>query len=141
MTLIRFYYIYVGALSASDEKLLAEWGSSLYYKSKMISDNSKWYFLIIGIWGSRERKIKAAFFFFLYTLLGSLVMLIGLLLILFEVGTTNLLILLTHKFSYDRQLLLWLLLFFSFAVKIPIIPVHIWLPEAHVEAECNLNLF
>ena len=91
-------------------------------------------FLIIGIWGSRERKIKASYFFFIYTLFGSLIMLMGLLLILFDTGTTNLIILLTHKFSYDRQLLLWIMFFASFIVKIPSIPVHIWLPEAHVEA-------
>ena len=91
-------------------------------------------FLIIGIWGSRERKIKASYFFFLYTLFGSLVMLIGILIILFETGTTNFFILMAHNFSMERQLLLWLMFFASFAVKIPIIPFHIWLPEAHVEA-------
>ena len=91
-------------------------------------------FLIIGIWGSRERKIKASYFFFIYTLLGSLVMLLGILLILFETGTTNFLTLTSYKFSFDRQLLLWLMFFVSFAVKLPIVPFHIWLPEAHVEA-------
>ena len=91
-------------------------------------------FLIIGIWGSRERRIKASYFFFIYTLLGSLVMLLGILLILFEAGTTNFLTLASHKFSTDRQLLLWLMFFVSFAVKLPVIPFHIWLPEAHVEA-------
>lgn len=91
-------------------------------------------FLIIGIWGSRERRIKASYFFFIYTLLGSLVMLLGILLILFETGTTNFLTLASYKFSSDRQLLLWLMFFVSFAVKLPIVPFHIWLPEAHVEA-------
>jgi len=91
-------------------------------------------FLIIGIWGSRERKIKASYFFFIYTLLGSLVMLLGILIILFETGTTNFITLTAHEFSYDRQLLLWLMFFISFAVKLPIVPLHIWLPEAHVEA-------
>ena len=91
-------------------------------------------FLIIGIWGSRERRIKASYFFFIYTLLGSLVMLLGILLILFETGTTNFLTLTSYKFSSDRQLLLWLMFFVSFAVKLPIVPFHIWLPEAHVEA-------
>jgi proton-translocating NADH-quinone oxidoreductase chain M len=91
-------------------------------------------FLIIGIWGSRERKIKASYFFFLYTLFGSLIMLIGILVILFETGSTNFFILMAHNFSTERQLLLWLMFFASFAVKIPIIPFHIWLPEAHVEA-------
>lgn len=82
-------------------------------------------FLIIGIWGSRERKIKASYFFFIYTLLGSLVMLLGILIILFETGTTNFITLTTHEFSYDRQLLLWLMFFISFAVKLPIVPLHI----------------
>ena len=91
-------------------------------------------FLIIGIWGSRERRIKASYFFFIYTLLGSLVMLLGILLILSETGTTNFLTLTSYKFSSDRQLLLWLMFFVSFAVKLPIVPFHIWLPEAHVEA-------
>ena len=91
-------------------------------------------FLIIGIWGSRERRIKASYFFFIYTLLGSLVMLLGILLILFETGTTNFLTLVLHEFSSERQLLLWIMFFISFAVKLPIVPFHIWLPEAHVEA-------
>lgn len=91
-------------------------------------------FLIIGIWGSRSRKIKASYFFFIYTLFGSLIMLLGILLILFETGTTNFLTLLSYDFSLERQLLLWLMFFTSFAVKLPIVPFHIWLPEAHVEA-------
>nr|YP_009310488.1 NADH dehydrogenase subunit 4 [Pyramimonas parkeae]AOT98929.1 NADH dehydrogenase subunit 4 [Pyramimonas parkeae] len=91
-------------------------------------------FFIIGIWGSRERKIRAAFQFFLYTLLGSVLMLLAILLIYFQAGTTDYQILLTTNFSEKRQLLLWLAFFSSFAVKVPMIPVHIWLPEAHVEA-------
>nr|YP_009350055.1 NADH dehydrogenase subunit 4 [Spongospora subterranea]AIK19923.1 NADH dehydrogenase subunit 4 [Spongospora subterranea] len=91
-------------------------------------------FLIIGIWGSRERKIKASYFFFIYTLFGSLVMLLGILLVLFDTGTTSFFTLISHNFSNERQLLLWLMFFMSFSIKIPIIPFHIWLPEAHVEA-------
>jgi proton-translocating NADH-quinone oxidoreductase chain M len=91
-------------------------------------------FLIIGIWGSRERKIKASYFFFSYTLLGSLVLLAGITVILFETGTTNFFILLTHEFTLERQLVLWGMFFIAFAVKLPAIPFHIWLPEAHVEA-------
>jgi proton-translocating NADH-quinone oxidoreductase chain M len=90
--------------------------------------------IIIGIWGSRERKIGAAYQFFLYTLLGSLFFLIAILTIYFETGTTDIHILLTTNFPYNRQLLLWLAFFASFAVKVPMIPVHTWLPEAHVEA-------
>ena len=91
-------------------------------------------FIIIGIWGSRERKIRAAYQFFLYTLLGSVLMLLAILLIYFQVGTTDLQILYTTSFSETRQILLWLAFFASFAVKVPMVPVHIWLPEAHVEA-------
>nr|QYB23217.1 NADH dehydrogenase subunit 4 [Lithodesmioides sp. mgcode 4] len=91
-------------------------------------------FLIIGIWGSRERKIRAAYFFFLYTLLGSLLMLLTILYIYYQVGTTDYEILLTFSFSNNEQILLWLAFFVSFAAKIPMVPVHLWLPEAHVEA-------
>lgn len=91
-------------------------------------------FLIIGIWGSRERKIRAAYQFFLYTLLGSVLMLLAILLIYFQTGTTDYQILCTTEWSEPRQLLLWCAFFASFAVKVPMVPVHIWLPEAHVEA-------
>ena len=91
-------------------------------------------FLIIGVWGSRERKIRAAYQFFLYTLFGSVLMLLAILLIYFQTGTTDLQILYTTEFSESRQLLLWLAFFASFSVKVPMVPVHIWLPEAHVEA-------
>nr|UUC04348.1 NADH dehydrogenase subunit 4 [Brassica napus]UUC04836.1 NADH dehydrogenase subunit 4 [Brassica napus]WAS35350.1 NADH dehydrogenase subunit 4 [Brassica oleracea]WRW54122.1 NADH dehydrogenase subunit 4 [Brassica rapa var. purpuraria] len=91
-------------------------------------------FIIIGVWGSRQRKIKAAYQFFLYTLLGSLFMLLAILLILFQTGTTDLQISLTTEFSERRQIFLWIASFASFAVKVPMVPVHIWLPEAHVEA-------
>lgn len=91
-------------------------------------------FIIIGVWGARERKIRAAYQFFLYTLFGSVLMLLAILLIYFQAGTTDLEILYTTSFSETRQLLLWLAFFASFAVKVPMIPVHIWLPEAHVEA-------
>ena len=91
-------------------------------------------FIIIGVWGARERKIRAAYQFFLYTLFGSVLMLLAILLIYFQAGTTDLEILYTTSFSETRQLLLWLAFFASFAVKVPMVPVHIWLPEAHVEA-------
>lgn len=91
-------------------------------------------FIIIGVWGSRERKIRAAYQFFLYTLFGSVLMLLAILLIYFQAGTTDLTLLLTTEFSEKRQILLFLAFFASFAVKVPMVPVHIWLPEAHVEA-------
>nr|QVG61400.1 NADH dehydrogenase subunit 4 [Fagus sylvatica] len=90
--------------------------------------------IIIGVWGSRQRKIKAAYQFFLYTLLGSVFMLLAILLILLQTGTTDLQISLTTEFSERRQIFLWIASFASFAVKVPMVPVHIWLPEAHVEA-------
>ena len=91
-------------------------------------------FLIIGIWGSRERKIRAAYFFFLYTLFGSILMLLSILYIYIQVGTTDYEILLTFSFSLIEQYILWFTFFLSFATKVPMVPVHLWLPEAHVEA-------
>jgi proton-translocating NADH-quinone oxidoreductase chain M len=91
-------------------------------------------YLMIGVWGSRERKIRAVYLFFFYTLLGSLLMLIGLLYIYSVVGTLNLEYLLTHKFTFEEQCWLWLAFFLSFASKVPMFPFHVWLPEAHVEA-------
>jgi proton-translocating NADH-quinone oxidoreductase chain M len=91
-------------------------------------------FLIIGLWGSRERKIRAAYFFFLYTLSGSILMLLAILYIYFQSGTTDYEILLTFTFSAIEQQILWLTFFLSFATKVPMVPVHLWLPEAHVEA-------
>ncbi|XP_026448939.1 uncharacterized protein LOC113349223 [Papaver somniferum] len=90
--------------------------------------------IIIGVWGSRQRKIKAAYQFFLYTSLGSVFMLLAIPLILLQTGTTDLQISLTTEFSERRQIFLWIASFASFAVKVPMVPVHIWLPEAHVEA-------
>ena len=91
-------------------------------------------FLLIGIWGSRERKIHAAYQFFIYTLGGSVLMLLAVMSIYFHVGSSDILLLTHTQFSENKQLILWLAFFASFAVKIPLIPVHIWLPEAHVEA-------
>ena len=91
-------------------------------------------FLIIGIWGSRERKIRAAYFFFLYTLLGSVLMLLSILYIYYQIGTTDYEILLSFSFSKTEQKILWFSFFISFASKVPMLPVHLWLPEAHVEA-------
>ena len=93
-------------------------------------------FLLIGRWGSRERKVRAAYFFFLYTLIGSVLMLVGIAYIYKELGVTDISVLTesSWKFSLKEQQLLWLAFFASFAVKVPMVPVHIWLPEAHVEA-------
>ena len=102
-------------------------------------------FLIIGVWGGKER-IYAAFKFFLYTLLGSLLMLIAMIAMYADAGTTDITVLLTHDFASEPleflfwsipggfQTFLWLAFFASFAVKMPMWPVHTWLPDAHVQA-------
>jgi NADH-quinone oxidoreductase subunit M len=102
-------------------------------------------FLIIGIWGGKER-IYAAFKFFLYTFLGSVLMLVAMIAMYFDAGTTDIPTLLNHSFTADTisvagfqivggvQTLLWLAFFASFAVKMPMWPVHTWLPDAHVQA-------
>ena len=90
-------------------------------------------FLLIGIWGG-ERRVYAAFKFFLYTLLGSVLMLIAIISIYWITGTTNIVHLLDMQIPEEYQYLLWLAFFSSFAVKLPMWPVHTWLPDAHVEA-------
>ena len=91
-------------------------------------------YLIVGVWGSRERKIRAAYFCFIYTLLGSVLMLLSILYIHYQIGTTDYEVLLTYAFSQTEQKFLWFSFFGSFATKVPMVPVHLWLPEAHVEA-------
>ncbi|MCC5967329.1 MAG: NADH-quinone oxidoreductase subunit M [Natronohydrobacter sp.] len=102
-------------------------------------------FLIIGIWGGKDR-IYAAFKFFLYTFLGSVLMLVAMIAMYVDAGTTDIPTLLTHQFDTGTfslmgwqvvggmQTLLWLAFFASFAVKMPMWPVHTWLPDAHVQA-------
>ena len=90
-------------------------------------------FLIIGVWGG-ARRVYASFKFFLYTLLGSVLMLLAIMAMYWTAGTTDIPTLLTHEFAADLQTWLWLAFFASFAVKMPMWPVHTWLPDAHVEA-------
>ena len=90
-------------------------------------------FLIIGIWGGK-RRVYASFKFFLYTLVGSLLMLIAILAMYNTAGTTDIQALLATHFPAKMQTWLWLAFFASFAVKMPMWPVHTWLPDAHVEA-------
>ncbi len=90
-------------------------------------------FIIIGVWGGR-RRVYAAFKFFLYTLLGSVLMLLAMLAMYFEAHTTDIPSLMAHSFPFAMQQWLWLAFFASFAVKVPMWPVHTWLPDAHVEA-------
>ena len=90
-------------------------------------------FLIIGVWGGAER-IKASYKFFLYTLFGSVLMLIAMLYMTITAGTTSIPALMAYDFDPKAQQWLWLAFFASFAVKMPMWPVHTWLPDAHVQA-------
>jgi NADH-quinone oxidoreductase subunit M len=90
-------------------------------------------FLIIGIWGG-ARRVYASYKFFLYTLLGSVLMLLAMMAMFSHAGTTDIVKLMEVKFPADMQWWLWLAFFASFAVKMPMWPVHTWLPDAHVEA-------
>ena len=90
-------------------------------------------FLIIGIWGG-ERRVYSTFKFFLYTLAGSVFMLLAIIYIFISTGTTDVETLLVYNFTTNEQLILWIAFFTSFMVKIPMWPFHTWLPDAHVEA-------
>jgi proton-translocating NADH-quinone oxidoreductase chain M len=94
-------------------------------------------FISILIWGSRRRKIKAAKMLFIYTLISSILFLIALFTFYVELGSTNFFSLLLYSnqaLSLNKQYFLWCLLFIAFAIKVPLYPLHTWLPEAHVEA-------
>jgi NADH-quinone oxidoreductase subunit M len=90
-------------------------------------------YLIIGIWGGVER-IKASYKFFLYTFLGSVLMLIAMIYMVATTGTTSIPALMAYDFPVDAQKWLWIAFFASFAVKLPMWPLHTWLPDAHVQA-------
>lgn len=90
-------------------------------------------FIIIGVWGG-QRRVYASFKFFLYTLLGSVLMLLAIMAMYWQSGTTDITKLLEYDFPVSMQTWLWLAFFASFAVKMPMWPVHTWLPDAHVEA-------
>jgi NADH-quinone oxidoreductase subunit M len=90
-------------------------------------------FIIIGVWGGK-RRVYASFKFFLYTLLGSVLMLLAIMAMFWTAGTTDIPTMLTFNFPVAMQTWLWLAFFASFAVKMPMWPVHTWLPDAHVEA-------
>jgi NADH-quinone oxidoreductase subunit M len=92
-------------------------------------------FLIIGVWGG-ARRVYASFKFFLYTLLGSVLMMLAIIAMYWHAGTTDMVVLLSNPktFPPEMQTWLWLAFFASFAVKMPMWPVHTWLPDAHVEA-------
>lgn len=91
-------------------------------------------FYIIGVWGAREQKITAAYYFFFYTLLGSVVMLISIMYIYTISGTTDYVTLMGYELEENVQKIVFIAFIASLAVKIPLYPFHIWLPQAHVEA-------
>lgn len=91
------------------------------------------YFLVL-VWGSRERRIRASYLISIYTLFGSIFMFFNLLYLYSKTGSTDYELLLTLIFTVEDQKFLWITFFISFAAKIPLFPLHIWLPEAHVEA-------
>lgn len=91
-------------------------------------------YILIGAWGSRTRRVSAAYYLFLYTLFGSFFLLMGMLEVYQLVGSLDYVDLRAHHFSVEEQKRLFFFFFIPFAIKIPMIPFHLWLPEAHVEA-------
>ena len=91
-------------------------------------------FLIVGIWGGSATRVRAAFLLFLYTLFGSLFMLLAFLVIYYNVGSTDFQVVSLSEINLESQKLLWLAVFISMAIKTPLLPFHVWLPRAHAEA-------
>lgn len=97
-------------------------------------------FIIIGVWGASADRVRAAFLFFLYTLFGSLFMLLAFLVIFYHVGSTDFEMISLVDISLANQRWLWLAIFLSIAVKTPLLPVHIWLSRAHVERPISRSM-
>jgi proton-translocating NADH-quinone oxidoreductase chain M len=91
-------------------------------------------YFIVGVYGSRGRRVRASYLLFLYTLISSLFMLLAILFLYFKSGTTDFQALQSLALTSFSEKLCWIAFFLSFAVKMPLIPFHIWLPEAHAEA-------
>jgi proton-translocating NADH-quinone oxidoreductase chain M len=91
-------------------------------------------FLLISIWGSRSRRIYASYLLLSYTLLGSVFILTSILYIYINIGSSSFIYIINLHLFLNKQILIFLILFLGFGIKIPIVPLHIWLPEAHVEA-------
>jgi NADH-ubiquinone oxidoreductase chain 4 len=91
-------------------------------------------FLVVGIWGGSITRIRASFLLFLYTLAGSLFMLLAIMVIYYNVGSTDFTVISLSNINPESQKILWLAFFLSFAVKTPLFPLHVWLPRAHAEA-------
>lgn len=98
-------------------------------------------YYLIGYYGSRNRKITALFEFYLYTLVGSLLLLLVIILLYYELGHTSYEYLSNNNISEYKQNILFLLLLIAFGIKIPMVPLHIWLPEAHVEAPTSVSIY
>ena len=98
------------------------------------------FFLLIGLYGSRIRKIHAAYLLFFYTVCGSIWMLVSIIYIYLHTGTTNIQLLWSVEYTNITEHLLWLSFFISFSVKVPTFPLHIWLPEAHVESPTEASV-
>ena len=97
-------------------------------------------FYLIGYFGSRNRKLSALYQFFLYTILGSLFLLISIIFLYYLTGTTDYQTLLSIPFDASIQYILWLGFFIAFAIKVPMIPFHIWLPLAHTEGNTSASV-
>jgi NADH:ubiquinone oxidoreductase subunit 4 (subunit M) len=97
-------------------------------------------FYLIGFYGSRNRKLSALYQFFIYTILGSLFLLVSLTFLYYLTGTTDYQILLSIPLTPSIQYILWLGFFISFAIKVPMIPFHIWLPLAHTEGNTSASV-
>ena len=98
-------------------------------------------YFLIAYYGSRNRKISALFTFYLYTLFGSLLLLLGIIIIYYEIGSTGIENIISNNLNENKQLILFILFFLAFCIKIPLFPFHIWLPEAHVEAPTSVSIY
>lgn len=97
-------------------------------------------FVLVGVWGASADRVRAAFLLFLYTLLGSLFMLLAFIVIASATGTTDLQVLSLAGVNFAKQQWLWIAIFASLAVKTPLLPVHIWLSRAHVQASVAVSM-
>lgn len=91
-------------------------------------------FFLVGVWGSRTRKVRASYLLFIYTFWGSVLFILAILFVYLYVGCCNFEIIFSYDFCFEYQIFLWFAFFIAFASKVPILPFHLWLPEAHVEA-------
>lgn len=101
----------------------------IYFESVLIP-----MYVMLGLYGARERKVRAGYYLFMYTLFGGVFMLIGMIMMYLEVGSLDYNTLRTVGLKEETERIVWLLFFMGFLVKIPMVPAHIWLAEAHVEA-------